>query len=86
MKYSVLGSGSQGNSLLIYNDEIKILIDCGLSLKKIKEKSEEESFKEVFGKELNNLDYEVTGEATHHGPDIATPSLFIEIIFYWLNI
>ena len=30
-------------------------------------------------KELNNLDYEVTGESTHHGPDIATPSLFIEI-------
>ncbi|MAH43721.1 D-tyrosyl-tRNA(Tyr) deacylase [archaeon] len=27
----------------------------------------------------NNLDYETSGEATHHGPELNTPSLFIEI-------
>ncbi len=37
MKYHVLGSGSQGNSLLIQSREANILIDCGLSIKKIKE-------------------------------------------------
>src|SRR3989338_7961052 len=30
-------------------------------------------------KKLNNLDYEVSGEVTHHGPNLSTPSLFIEI-------
>lgn len=30
-------------------------------------------------KKLNNLNYEVSGEATHHGPSLSTPSLFIEI-------
>jgi len=30
-------------------------------------------------KKLNNLDYETSGEVTHHGPCISLPSLFIEI-------
>jgi D-aminoacyl-tRNA deacylase len=30
-------------------------------------------------KKRNNLDYEVSGEATHHGPYLETPSIFIEI-------
>ena len=30
-------------------------------------------------KRLNNSDYEVSGEATHHGPFLTKPSLFIEI-------
>ena len=30
-------------------------------------------------KKINNLDYEVSGEATHHGPSLEIPSLFIEI-------
>ncbi len=30
-------------------------------------------------KKINNLDYEVSGEATHHGPLLDMPSLFIEI-------
>ncbi|MBU0650883.1 MBL fold metallo-hydrolase [bacterium] len=38
MQYRVLASGSQGNSLLIYTDQTKILVDCGISFKKIIEK------------------------------------------------
>ena len=38
MTYKILASGSSGNALLIILDETKILVDCGLSFKKIQEK------------------------------------------------
>ena len=38
MKFHILASGSQGNSLLIESQKAKVLIDCGITFKKIKEK------------------------------------------------
>ena len=33
MKFTVLGSGSTGNAVLICTEKTKVLIDCGLSAK-----------------------------------------------------
>lgn len=37
MNLKVIGTGSSGNSYLLYNDDESLLIECGLSIKKIKE-------------------------------------------------
>jgi phosphoribosyl 1,2-cyclic phosphodiesterase len=35
LRFSILGSGSTGNAMVVANDEVKVLIDAGLSAKKI---------------------------------------------------
>jgi len=50
MKISILGSGSNGNSIFIEENGSKILIDAGFSCKKIEEKLNS------IGEELENID------------------------------
>lgn len=44
MKFSVLSSGSGGNATLVTSDSTAILIDCGVSLKSLKQRAESVGF------------------------------------------
>lgn len=45
IRYTILASGSTGNSLLVESDEAKVLVDAGLSAKKIEQLMEERGVK-----------------------------------------
>jgi len=61
MKISILGSGSNGNSIFIEENNSKILIDAGFSCKKIEEKLNS------IGEELENIEaLLITHEHTDH--------------------
>ncbi|MGR8947063.1 MAG: MBL fold metallo-hydrolase [Gammaproteobacteria bacterium] len=44
MKFSVLSSGSGGNATLVTTDTAAVLIDCGVSLKSLKQRADSVSF------------------------------------------
>jgi phosphoribosyl 1,2-cyclic phosphodiesterase len=48
MKILPVGSSSSGNSTLIYNDDTHILIDCGISAKKVFETTGRKEFDALF--------------------------------------
>ncbi|MDF2717869.1 MAG: metallohydrolase [Paenibacillus sp.] len=52
MRYTILASGSTGNSLLVESDETRVLVDAGLSAKKIEQLMEERGVK---GAELDAI-------------------------------
>lgn len=51
IQFSLLGSGSSGNALLIKTDTTKVLVDCGLSLRQLRLRSAEigESIDDLAG-------------------------------------
>ncbi|MFC0210963.1 MBL fold metallo-hydrolase [Paenibacillus chartarius] len=61
LRFSVLASGSTGNSLVVDNGERKVLVDAGLSMKKIEQLLKE---RDVDGSELEALF--VTHEHSDH--------------------
>lgn len=52
LRFTVLASGSTGNSLLVANEQAKVLVDAGLSMKKIEQLMQE---RDVHGKELDAI-------------------------------
>ncbi|WP_127582172.1 MBL fold metallo-hydrolase [Paenibacillus koleovorans] len=52
MRFTVLASGSTGNSLLVSTEQTKVLVDAGLSMKKIEQLMQERG---VQGKELDAI-------------------------------
>jgi phosphoribosyl 1,2-cyclic phosphodiesterase len=48
MKILPVGSSSSGNCTLIYNDNTRILIDCGISAKRVFEKTGHKEFSALF--------------------------------------
>ncbi|MDF2668741.1 MAG: metallohydrolase [Paenibacillus sp.] len=52
LRYTVLASGSTGNSLLVANEQTKVLVDAGLSMKKIEQLMLE---RDVSGTELDAI-------------------------------
>ena len=66
MKFSVLSSGSGGNATLVTTDSSAILIDCGVSLKSLKQRAESIDF------DLSCLDAVlVTHEHNDHAGNVA---------------
>ncbi|GIP35990.1 MBL fold metallo-hydrolase [Paenibacillus sp. J2TS4] len=61
LRFSILASGSTGNSMVVTNEETKLLIDAGLSAKKIEQLLEERN---VSGNELDAI--LVTHEHSDH--------------------
>lgn len=48
MKLLSIGSSSSGNSTLLYNDDTSILIDCGVPVKRVLEKTGKKKFDGLF--------------------------------------
>ncbi|MFD0871778.1 MBL fold metallo-hydrolase [Paenibacillus residui] len=61
LRFSVLASGSTGNSMVVTNGETKLLVDAGLSAKKVEQLLEERN---VSGEELDAI--LVTHEHSDH--------------------
>lgn len=51
MEVTILSSGSSGNATLIEHNEVKILLDCGVSFKNLKQRFED------IDKDIHSLDY-----------------------------
>ena len=66
MKFSVLSSGSAGNATLVSTDNAAVLVDCGVSLKSLKQRAESIAF------DLANLSaVVVTHEHSDHAGNVA---------------
>jgi phosphoribosyl 1,2-cyclic phosphodiesterase len=61
LRFSILASGSTGNAMVVANDEVKVLIDAGLSAKRIEQLLQE---REVTAKDFDAI--LVTHEHSDH--------------------
>ncbi|HEY0828400.1 MAG TPA: MBL fold metallo-hydrolase [Bacilli bacterium] len=52
LRFSILSSGSTGNSLIVENEDVKLLVDAGLSAKRVEQLLQEQG---TSGKEVNGL-------------------------------
>jgi phosphoribosyl 1,2-cyclic phosphodiesterase len=52
LRFTVLSSGSTGNAMVVANEEVKLLIDAGLSAKKVEQLMET---RETYAKELRGI-------------------------------
>lgn len=52
LRFSILSSGSTGNSLIVENEHVKLLVDAGLSAKRVEQLLQEQG---TSGKEVNGL-------------------------------
>lgn len=77
MKFSVLSSGSAGNATLVSTDNAAVLVDCGVSLKSLKQRAESISF------DLTDLSAViVTHEHNDHAGNVAALARRYDIPVY----
>ena len=67
IRVSVLGSGSRGNATFVATEKVRLLIDCGLSRRSLRERLQ------AIGEDVNDLDAVlVTHEHTDHVAGLRT--------------